>query len=214
TSACAPGAVNTATVVVLPIAAKAAPVVMASAAAAPSSLIKARISIPPLSLILTQAGRAAKGLSRLIHVSESASCLALHVDPRLGEPAGVGANRDHVPAGGNQRLRIIDVIGKNQSHDGHFAAFTQDQGHRLFDFLGVDIKAAGQRHREVVRPEADHVHAVEREDFVELVERALRFNLRASDGPVVGGGEIVPLVVEPRTIGTPTPVAAWRKLYG
>ena len=63
-------------------------------------------------------------------------------------------------------LRVVDVIGKNQPHDRHFAAFPQDQSHAVLDLLGVDVEAAGERHGEVVRPDADHVHAIERQDLV------------------------------------------------
>src|SRR6476620_10501394 len=118
TLACAAGPVISAiSVVVLPVTASAALVLSATIAAAASSLIKVRMYSPCL-LMLTQARRTAKGLSRAGPLVFSAfrdlvPRLVLHVGGSFGEPPCVGADRHHVPAGRDKRLRIVHVIGKN-----------------------------------------------------------------------------------------------------
>ena len=70
---------------------------------------------------------------------------------------------------------------------------------------------ARQRHRQVVGPQADHVDAVEREDLVELIERAFGLDLRAGDGPGVGGLEIIAFVRRAeRPVRAPAAIAARR----
>src|SRR5262249_58741064 len=74
----------------------------------------------------------------------------------------------------------------------------------------MNSETPGERHRQVVRPEADHIDAVEREDLVELVKRAFSLDLGAGDGPVIGGSEILALIVEPRPVRPPAAQAPWR----
>src|SRR5262249_62426616 len=76
----------------------------------------------------------------------------------------------------------------------------------------MNSETPGERHRQVVRPEADHIDAVEREDLVELVKRAFSLDLGAGDGPVIGGSEILALIVEPRPGRPPAAQAPWRGL--
>ena len=106
------------------------------------------------------------------------------------------------------RLGIVGVVGKNQRDHRHFAAFAQNQSHRLLDLRRPDVEPAGQRHRKIVRAEADHVDAVERENLVELIERALGLDLRAGDGPIIGGLEIIAArVIEPGAVRPPAAIA-------
>src|SRR5436190_590230 len=69
-----------------------------------------------------------------------------------------------------------------------------------------------QSDSEIVWAEADHVHAGKRQDLFELIERAFGLDLGTGDGPIVGGGEIVPFMVEARAIRTPAAQPAGWKL--
>ena len=63
------------------------------------------------------------------------------------EPPSVSADRDHVPAFRHARLGIVRVVGENQSHHRHLAAFAENESHGLFDFRRPDVEPPGQRHR-------------------------------------------------------------------
>ncbi len=101
-------------------------------------------------------------------------------------------------------------LAKIRSHHRLLAGFPQDQSHRLLDLGRPDVEAAGEPHRQVVGAEADHVHPVEPENIVELIERALGLDLRAGDGEGVGGGEIVALMAELGAIRAPAAQAPGR----
>src|SRR5262249_20064079 len=89
----------------------------------------------------------------------------------------------------------------------------QHEFHCLLHLRAMNIETPGERHRQVVRPEADHIDAVEREDLIELVKRAFSLDLGAGDGPVIGGSEILALLVEPRPVRPPAAQAPWRVLH-
>src|SRR3990170_2383404 len=127
-------------------------------------------------------------------------------DRGLREPAGVGADRHDVPALGHARLSIVGIIGENQSDHRHLTAFTENQSHRLLDLRRPNVEPSRQRHREVVRAEADHVDAIEAKDLVELIERASGLDLRTGNGPIVGGLEIIAIMIEPRPVRAPAAV--------
>src|SRR3990170_1989248 len=127
-------------------------------------------------------------------------------DRGLREPAGVGADRHDVPALGHARLSIVGIIGENQSDHRHLTAFAENQSHRLPDLRRPDIEPSRQCHRQIVGPEADHVDAIEAKDLVELIERASGLDLRTGDGPIIGGLEIIAIMIEPRPVRAPAAV--------